>query len=281
MQVIKLHNISQKKIIAHLFEPQNSNKKIILINSATGVKQQLYFKLAQFLSEKGFTVITYDYVGIGLSKRKDLRNCDSSMRTWGAEDYKCITDYIKINFAYFEKFLIGHSVGALLLGLNEDSKIFKSFVFIGTQKAYAGHLNWPTRILAYLGFGIMQPLLTKMFGYFPAHRFNLGESLPAGAARDWCTLILNKDSTNAVLKKCSQNFSKDLKQKVLVLRAEDDHWLTEKGVHQLLKETYPNLNPTYQILKVLDSPKKEIGHINFFRSYNQPLWNIILEEFNN
>lgn len=279
MKQINLTNISNKPVVAHLFEPQISNEKFVLINSATGVKQQVYFKIAQFLSENGFTVLTYDYVGIGQSKRKDLKNCTASMRTWGTEDYLCVTNFIKTHFENFEKYLIGHSVGALILGMNEDSKIFDRLVFIGTQKAYAGHLHWNIKITAYLGFGIVQPLLTKIFGYFPAHRLGLGESLPSEVANDWRTLILNKKSTNAVLEKCAHNYSENLTQNTLVLRAEDDHWLTEIGVQDLMKETYPNLKPVYKILKVSDSPQKEIGHVNFFRSYNKPLWKMIVDEF--
>lgn len=53
-----------------IFEPEISNGKLLLINSATGVKQQIYFSFAKYLAEKGFTVITYDYRGIGESKPK-------------------------------------------------------------------------------------------------------------------------------------------------------------------------------------------------------------------
>ncbi|SFI13245.1 alpha/beta hydrolase family protein [Halpernia frigidisoli] len=279
MKELKLNNNLDQPIFATLFEPENSNGKLTLINSATGVKQQVYFKISQYFAENGFTVLNYDYSGIGLSKPKDLKKSESSMRSWGVSDYKTLTDFIKINYPDFEKYLIGHSVGALILGMNEDSKLFKSFVFISTQKAFVGHLKSKIKILGYLGFGIVQPLTTKLFGYFPAHRFGLGESLPKNVAFDWRKLILNKKSTNALLEKVVQNYSKDLSQKVLVFRAEDDEWLTKKGVENLLVETFPNLKPTYKTLKISDSPKMEIGHINFFRSYNKPLWNVVLEEF--
>lgn len=279
MITLELKNSSQQKIIAHLFSLEISKQKLVLINSATGVKQQIYFKIAEYLAENGFTVITYDYSGIGLSKPKNLRNYKSSMRTWGTEDYKTITDFIKLNYQNYEKHLIGHSVGALILGMNKDSDIFKSFVFFGTQKAYVGHLNLKTKLTAYGGFGIIQPLTTRIFGYFPAHRFGLGESLPKHAANDWKTLVMNKNSTNALLEKLEENFSKNLTQNVLVLRAEDDNWLTETGVKNLLTETYPNLKPIYSLIKTEESPKNEIGHVNFFRSYNEPLWSIILQYF--
>lgn len=267
-------------ITAHLFVPDKSNRKFLLINSATGVRQQVYFSFAKYFSEKGFTVLTYDYRGIGLSKPKQMKGFNASMRIWGTQDYKAVTDYIQLNFNDFQKYGLGHSVGALILGMNEDSRIFNEFVFVGTQNAFVGHLKFRTKIEACLGFGIVQPLTTALLGYFPAHWFGLGESLPKNCAYDWRTLILNRKSTNGLLDK-TDDYSKTLKQKVFVIRAEDDVWLTEKGVKSLLNDTYPNLKPTYRLVKTSESEKKEIGHVNFFRSYNRKLWNIILNELIN
>ena len=36
-----------------------------------------------------------------------------------------------------------------------------------------------------------------------------------------------------------------------------------KGVKSLLNDTYPNMKPTYRLIKVSESEKGEIGHINF------------------
>jgi predicted alpha/beta hydrolase len=279
MKSIDLLTEDNYTLSAHLFEPQNSNQKFLLINSATGVKQQIYFSFAQFFSEQGFTVLTYDYRGIGLSKPKKMKDFDASMRIWGTNDYKALTHYIKTNYQDYHKFCLGHSLGALILGMNEDSIMFEEFIFVGTQNAFVGNLKFRTKIEAYLGFGIAQPLSTKILGYFPGNWFGLGESLPAGSAFDWRTLILNKKSTNKLLEKV-EDFSKKLNQKVFVIRAEDDAWLTEKGVRSLLEDTYPNMKPTYRLIKTSESEKNEIGHINFFRSYNKKLWHIILKELN-
>ncbi|WP_312822239.1 serine aminopeptidase domain-containing protein [Epilithonimonas sp.] len=277
MQNINITTEDNYSLSVHIFEPQNPNRKILLINSATGVKQQIYFSFAQFFSEQGFTVMAYDYRGIGLSKPDKMKGFEASMRIWGTKDYKAVTNYIKTNFSDYQKFCLGHSVGALILGMNEDSEIFEEFIFVGTQNAFVGNLKFKTKIGAYLGFGIAQPLSTKLLGYFPADWFGLGESLPSGSAFDWRTLILNRKSTNKLLEK-SEDFSKNLTQKVFVVRAQDDAWLTEKGVKSLLQDTYPNLKPIYRLIKTSESEKNEIGHINFFRSYNKKLWNIILNE---
>ena len=277
MEKLLITTQDQAIITAHLFLPVHSNRKLLVINSATGVKQQVYFSFARYLAENGFTVIAYDYRGIGLSKPRNIKNFKASMRIWGSEDFKAITEYIKLNFKDYKKYCLGHSVGALILGMNKNSDIFEEFVFVGTQNAFVGNLKFRTKIEAYLGFGIVQPLTTALLGYFPAQWFGLGESLPKNCAYDWRTLILNRKSTNRLLEK-TDDYSKTLTQKVLVIRAQDDVWLTEKGVRSLLNDTYPNLKPTHRLLKTSESEKGEIGHVNFFRSYNSKLWNIILNE---
>lgn len=277
MKELKLTAPDQFSITAHLFLPEKSNGRLLLINSATGVKQQLYFSFASYFSEKGFTVITYDYRGIGLSKPTRMKGFKASMRIWGSVDYKTLTDYIRIHFDDYKKYVLGHSVGALILGMNEDSHIFDELVFVGTQNAFIGNLKFRTKIEALLGFGIVQPVTTGLLGYFPAQWFGLGESLPKNCASDWRTLILNRKSTNRLLEKTG-DCSKDLQQRVLVIRAEDDAWLTEKGVKSLLKDTYPNLRPLYRFVETSESEQGEIGHVNFFRSYNKNLWDIILKE---
>ncbi|WP_445432611.1 alpha/beta hydrolase family protein [Chryseobacterium indoltheticum] len=277
MEKLIISTKDQYQLSAHIFKPEKSNQKIILINSATGVKQQVYFSFAQFFAEQGFTVITYDYRGIGLSKPEKMRNFKASMRTWGSEDFKRLTEFVIENFPDYQKFCLGHSVGALIIGMNENSKVFERFIFVATQNAFIGNLKWKTKLEAFFGFGFAQPFFTELFGYFPAHWFGLGESLPKNCAYDWRTLILNRKSTGKLLLK-TNDYSKELNQKVLVLYAEDDVWLTDKGVKSLLNDVYPNLKPDYRFLQTSESEKGEIGHVNFFRSYNKKLWNIILNE---
>lgn len=261
-----------------IFEPEISNGKLLLINSATGVKQQIYFSFAKYLAEKGFTVITYDYRGIGESKPKKMNGFKASMRIWGTVDFKTVTNFIKTEYAGFDKFCLGHSVGALILGMNADSQIFKKFIFVATQDAYLGNLNFKVAVAGLLGFGIALPIMTHFLGYFPANRFGLGESLPKGVAFDWQTLILNKKSTKRLYETNEADFSKNLYLPTFIIHAEDDSWVTQKGMRNLMKTTYPHLKTTYREVKISESDKGEIGHVNFFRSFNRGLWKIVLEQ---
>ncbi len=44
-----------------------SGSRAVLVMSATGVPQSYYAKFAGYLAERGFTVLTFDYRGIGRS----------------------------------------------------------------------------------------------------------------------------------------------------------------------------------------------------------------------
>lgn len=278
MKSLWLHASDGYRLSVTVFESVQPTDKLLLINSATGVKQQVYFSFAKFLAANGVTVITYDYRGIGLSKPAKMKGFKASMRIWGTEDFKTLTTFINEDYSHYQKFCLGHSVGALILGMNEDAAIFEKFIFIATQDAYIGHLKMHVAISALLGFGIAVPVTTRFLGYFPAHWFGLGESLPKGAANDWRTLVLHPKSTSRLYEKIEYDYSKQLTQAATVLHAEDDAWVTAKGMEHLLSRVYPGLPKKYRELKTHESEKGEIGHVNFFRSYNRKLWQIVLDE---
>ena len=278
MKELLLKTSDDSAISVKIFEPENPNGKLLVINAATGVKQQVYFSFAKYFAENGIVVITYDYSGIGESKPEKMKGSEASMRSWGTVDYKAVTQFIKTNYPNHRKFCLGHSVGALIIGMNEDSQIFEKLIFVATQDAYTGNLKLSVALTALLGFGIAVPFTTKLFGYFPAHRFGLGESLPKDVAYDWRTLILHQKSTKRLYEKINKDFSKELNREVFIIHAEDDHWVTMKGMENLMKNVYPNLKKTYREIKISESEKKEIGHVNFFRSFNRKLWKTVLDE---
>lgn len=278
MKELFLKTPDEYSLSVKVFQPEIPNNKVLLLNSATGVKQQIYFSFAKYLCENGFTVITYDYRGIGESKPKNMKGFQASMRIWGTVDFKTLSDFIQEEYPDYLKYCLGHSVGALILGMNEDSKMFKKFIFVATQDAHIGNLKFKIAVAALLGFGMALPVMSHFFGYFPAHRFGLGESLPKGVAFDWQTLILNKKSTSKLYEKNESDFSHCLTQETFIIHAEDDSWVTDKGMHNLMKSVYPNLQSTYREILVSESEKGEIGHINFFRSFNRNLWKIVLDE---
>lgn len=278
MKTISLLTQDQYHITATIFEPIIPASKLLLVNAATGVKQQTYYDFAEYFSRQGFTVITYDYRGVSMSKPRKMKGFFANMRVWGTMDFKTITSYIKTHYPHHQKYVVGHSVGALILGMNKESEIFDKLCFVATQNTYWKHLKPKVKLMSVLGFGLYQPIATRLKGYFETHLVNLGESLPKGVSDDWRTLIMHPKSINKLLEK-TPNCSRDLTQEVLYLHMEDDEWITEKGMKLLMKHTYPQMKPTYRTIKVSESNGEAIGHINFFRKKHQSLWTLVSDWF--
>lgn len=61
------------ELAATVFESGNDSDAVLIIASATGVKQSYYQHFAQFASDQKTTVVTFDYVGIGKSLRQPIK----------------------------------------------------------------------------------------------------------------------------------------------------------------------------------------------------------------
>src|SRR4029077_17676214 len=59
-----------------------AGEQAVLVMPATGVPQSYYAKYAGYLAERGFSVLTFDYRGIGRSRNGPLRHSSARMRDW-------------------------------------------------------------------------------------------------------------------------------------------------------------------------------------------------------
>ncbi|MEL6548507.1 MAG: alpha/beta hydrolase, partial [Myxococcota bacterium] len=61
-------------------------RRVVVINSATAVPRRFYRHFAEHLRDAGYSVLTYDYRGIGGSRPKTLRGFPARMRDWALQD---------------------------------------------------------------------------------------------------------------------------------------------------------------------------------------------------
>lgn len=71
---------------ARYYEAKSPGEQLILIASATGVSQGYYKSFAEFLTENGCSVLTFDYEGIGESKNGSAKNHDIDVVGWGQQN---------------------------------------------------------------------------------------------------------------------------------------------------------------------------------------------------
>ena len=172
---------------------------------------------------------------------------------------------------------IAHSVSALLFGGAHNASAQARLILIGAHTGYYGDYHPYYRLpMAALWHGLM-PVLTRLVGYFPAHRLGLGEDIPAGVALRWgarrtselrpAGLNPEAERTRRLLDRCAA-----LERPALMVRFSDDAFATAAGMRRLLSY-YPRLSPEYALFTPADSGTRRIGHFGFFsRAAGPALW---------
>ena len=87
----------------------------IVITCGGGIPARFYQRLARFLATRGGAVLTFDYRGIGKSRRGSLRGMRAGVDTWGAADLDAAFTIARRTFPHAPVDAIAHSVGALIL----------------------------------------------------------------------------------------------------------------------------------------------------------------------
>ena len=151
-----------------LFLAQKQGDAVVIINSAMGVLRKYYSDFAHYLASEGFHVITYDYYGIGESGSYELNAIETDIVGWAQEDYAAVIEYAKARFQTHTLIVLGHSVGGQIIGMTSKSRLVDAFMIVAAQTPYWPNFRFQLKI--WLLWNFMIPVLTPLFGYFPARK---------------------------------------------------------------------------------------------------------------
>lgn len=260
------------ELAATEFSPASSNGKGLIINGATGVVQKYYQAYAEFLCEQGFTVLTYDFRGIGGSKKSQPSSPAPTMLHWGQRDMDAVlSHFIERNPGLIVKG-IGHSIGGQLLGVLPDNNRYQGFMGIASQHIY--WKNWPVKdrpLTVAFFFGVL-PIFYKLTGGLP--KWVLGaEYLPKQVARDWSRFGRKKayiaDPKGRPLREGFHGYSGKMR---LYAMADDKRFAPPSAVHQLEK-LFKTADSEVKVLHPHDYEMKAIDHFGFFKkNMNKQAW---------
>ena len=277
MKAFSLETSDKFPIAVTSFGDTNSTNKIIVISSAIGVPQKFYSKFATYLANKGYLVFTYDYRGIGQSKPKSLKSFNAEFIDWADKDFMAISQYIEEMYPKHQKYLIGHSMGGIMLGLSRAFRVYDKFVTIGSQFGYIKNFHEKDKLKIRTFFQVMIPLLTPIYDYFPSPKVNMGDPLPKGIAYNWKSIILGQESILGYANK-TQNFYEEITQPMLIISLDDDYMAPPKTVDLFDSKVMVNAKKKRLNIKPKDVGLKNIGHMDFFREKNKnELWPIPLD----
>lgn len=257
-------------LAATLFQPEITSPRLVLICPGTGIPRGYYSKFARFLAENNFTVLTFDYRGIGESRPQSLRGFDARMSDWAQQDLAGVAHWCAREFQPERFFLICHSAGGQLMGMARINPLVHALVFVAAQHGYWG--NWPLRSRYNVAvLWRLIPVVTRVFGYLPA-RLGIGEDLPRGVANEWAKWGRDRDYLFGFGHEFDLESYRSLAVPMLAYSFWDDWYAPRVAVEALLQK-YSAAQITHHHLTPTESPVQRIGHFGFFREqFRDSLW---------
>lgn len=267
---VEIESSKNHSVFTTQFVPASSNNKSIVISSATGVLQSFYFKFAEHFCSLGFTVYTFDYSGIGLSKKTSLKNNTCDLYDW-ANNQADVLKFAKSQNLKHTITLITHSIGGQLIAFNKHISLVSNIITVGSQSGYWKLFSGLGKLKMFLYWYFLIPTTTPLFGYFPAKKLRLFENLPKRVVYQWRSwgiknnYFLSNAKTNAL-------FIDSITCPILVLSFPNDGFAPKKTV-DWLADVFKYAKVDRQHIIPSDLNIEDVGHFGFFRlRFANSLW---------
>ena len=256
----------------HLFVPRRAQEAFataVVLSAGGGIPAAKYARFAYYLATRGIPVLTYDYRGIGDSRPDNLRGFRAVAEDWSEFDCGGAIACLRSRYSNANLVALAHSIGALITGGAPNVDEIARYVFICPHTGYYRDYLLRYRLpMAGLWHGVM-PVLTRVFGYFPAKRLRLGEDIPAGVALQWAARHSPDLRPEATTRDASRARSmmaryKTLSGPALVIGFRDDAFATPRGMRRLLG-SFPGLRAEIKVIAPQEVEMRSIGHFGFFR----------------
>lgn len=277
MREIEIHSKSGT-LAASLFEAERQ-EAVLIIASATGVKQSYYQKFARHVADCGVTVITFDYVGIGRSLKASIKSLKNNAADWGRHDLESVIEYVATHFPTAKKVLLGHSIGGQLVGLAPSSVKLDKIILVAAQSGYWKYWQGMGRIKMWFNWHVLFPTIIGLFGYMNSKKISGMENLPKQVANQWRSWgkdpeYLMSDSS------IEPRYFDKITTYLTAFSIDDDDFAPKEAVDWMTRQ-YQNAHKKSVHLKPEDYQLQKIGHFGVFKErMKDSLWPVLLEEIN-
>ncbi|HEX5093623.1 MAG TPA: alpha/beta fold hydrolase [Burkholderiales bacterium] len=258
------------RLAGTMFRPAAPNRRAVLVQAATGVRQEFYGKFAAYLAARGMSVLTFDYRGIGRSRPPSLRGFRARMLDWADKDMAGALDYLARATQGARIIGVGHSFGGQVFGLVPGNERYVAAMTVGAQSGYWKH--WPGAGKAGMWFltHVLLPGVSRLNGYFPARLFGQGEDLPSGVAAEWARWCRHPEYVVGALD-AHEAFAR-FTAPMRLYAVSDDSYAPPAAVEAFMA-FYPGAPKKLERLEVATLGGGPVGHFGFFRDrFADSLW---------
>lgn len=259
------------RLVGHCYASRGPAKRALLLANAMGVPQRFYAKFAQWLSEQGMMVLTFDFRGQGESAPRSLKGFAADLDTWARYDLQAAVDWLQQHHPDLPKTFMGHSLGGQLFGMIRGHEAFDRMVTVASGSGYWRYNAAPLRYFVWLLWFVIAPVSMRVAGYFPGKRLRTVGDLPTGVMRQWRRWCLHPDYLGAEGDTTRHTYAQ-VRTPITAVILEDDELIVPKGIRALYR-LYANAPVRFEQLKPAALGLKRIGHFGYFHSHSaQTLW---------
>lgn len=267
-----IDNGNGQLLASHWYAPATNALGAVLIAPAIGVKQRFYASFAAWLAQRGYLAVTFDYAGIGQSRRGPLRRLRVDIFDWARHDCSRMLGELADAAPDAPLYWLGHSLGAQVLPLVSGHERLTRIITIAAGSGYWRENSPQIRRQAWLLWHGLAPLLTAMAGYFPGERIGAVGDLPAGVIRQWRRWCLHPEYLVGAEGEPIQRAFDAVTTPLVSLSFSDDEMMSAQNTASL-HGFYRSAPKTMHRIAPRDVGVERIGHFGFFRpTLREALW---------
>lgn len=259
-------------LAATFYPAQGTARGAVLIVPAMGVTQSFYAPFAEWLAREGFTAATFDYRGIGASRRGGLRGFRADIFDWARFDCAAMLDELAARVPDVPLYWIGHSLGGQILAFVPNRERLAKVITVATGSGYWRENAPPLKRYVWWLWYVVAPLAIAVCGYFPGRRLRKVGDLPADVMRQWRRWCMNPEYAIGVEGASVRAEYAAVRTPVVSLSFQDDEYMSARNTDSIHR-FYVNAPRTMKRIAPREIGVRRIGHFGFFRSsFEDSLW---------
>ena len=266
---VTVRTLDDRRLAGTLF-PAVAPRGAVLIAGATAVPHRFYRAFGTWLASRGFTVLAFDYRGVGESRAGRPRDETGTLRDWGERDLPAALDLLRDAAPGLPVFVVGHSFGGQALGLADALAEVDGVLTVGAQFGWWGHWSGLERLRMWATWHVLFPSFLAVFGYVPGWS-GLGHDLPGPAAREWARWCASPGYLTDHVAGSVERLGA-VRTRVEVWGFTDDGYAPSAAVHAFAGRVGPQ-GAFVRLVAPTRAGGRSIGHFGMFRlAFADTLW---------
>jgi len=255
----------------NFFPARERPKGAALIVSAMGVPQSYYRPFAEWLAGEGYAAATFDYRGMGLSRRGSLRGFQADVLDWARLDTAAALDALHARAPDAPLYWVGHSLGGQILPFVPNRERIARAITVAAGSGYWIENALPLRRRVWFLWYVVAPLLTTMFGYFPGAKLGMVGDLPKGVLWQWRRWCLQPEYAVGDSDEVRAQYAA-VRTPIVSLSFTDDELMSARNTESL-HGFYTGAPRAMKRISPEEIGTRRIGHFGFFRrDHEASLW---------